>query len=128
LEKSQQSKSKDHFRGNFNRDSVEVNLEKFLEVVNEVHSLKSEIRDLEIANQSRRYRRGVSIAKMVDAWRIFPRIFIGVYIVLLYQSVNWFMALEDPSNPQFSLVSVIVGAGAAWFGLYVRSRGDGEKD
>ena len=31
------------------------------------------------------------------------------------------MALPDPSMPQAGLVSVVVGAGAAWFGLYVNS-------
>ena len=73
------------------------------------------------------YEKGISLARMIDAWRIFPRIFISVYLILLYQSVTWFMALEDPSNAQFSLVSVIVGAGAAWFGLYVNTRGDGNQ-
>jgi len=28
------------------------------------------------------------------------------------------MALPDPNNAQAGLVSVVVGAGAAWFGLY----------
>lgn len=31
------------------------------------------------------------------------------------------MELPDPSMEQAGLVSVIVGAGAAWFGLYVNS-------
>jgi hypothetical protein len=29
------------------------------------------------------------------------------------------MTLPDPTNAQSAFVSVIVGAGAAWFGLYV---------
>lgn len=116
------------FHGNFDRDSVDVRFEKFLEVINEVHQLKNEIREIEIANQSRKHRKGESLAKMVDTWRIFPRIFISVYLYLLYQSSMWFMSLENPTTDQFGLVSVIIGAGAAWFGLYVRSKGDGEKD
>ena len=32
------------------------------------------------------------------------------------------MALPDPNNAQAGLVSVVVGAGAAWFGLYVNSK------
>jgi hypothetical protein len=28
------------------------------------------------------------------------------------------MGLEDPSMEQSGLISVVVGAGAAWFGLY----------
>lgn len=54
-------------------------------------------------------------------WRVFPRAFITMYIYLLWKVVTWFMALPDPSLEQSGLVSVIVGAGAAWFGLYVNS-------
>mgnify|MGYP003674000872 CR=1 FL=1 len=45
-------------------------------------------------------------------WRLFPRAFITMYIYFLYEVTTWFMA---------GLVSVVVGAGAAWFGLYVNS-------
>jgi hypothetical protein len=31
------------------------------------------------------------------------------------------MSLQDPSNAQTTFVSVIWGASAAWFGLYVNS-------
>ena len=31
------------------------------------------------------------------------------------------MALSEPNMAQAGLVSVVVGAGAAWFGLYVNS-------
>ena len=56
-----------------------------------------------------------------NKWRIFPRIFISVYLWLVYYSAMWFMTLEDPSNAQAGFLSVIIGAGAAWFGLYVSS-------
>ena len=56
-----------------------------------------------------------------DQLRVFPRVFISVYIYLLYDVTEWFMLLEDPNLAQSGLVSVIVGAGAAWFGLYVNS-------
>ena len=65
------------------------------------------------------------LADAIDAWRVFPRLFISVYLYLLFTTVHWFMALEDPSMPQSGLISIIVGAGAAWFGLYVNS---GRKD
>ena len=64
------------------------------------------------------YLKWIQMAQAVDAWRIFPRLFLTVYIILLYQVVNWFMALEAPNMEQSGLVSVVVGAGAAWFGLY----------
>ena len=57
----------------------------------------------------------------LDKLRLFPRLFITVYIWMFYDVVQWFMALEVPTNQQAGLVSIIVGAGAAWFGLYVRT-------
>ena len=58
-----------------------------------------------------------------DKLRIFPRVFISVYIYMFYNVANWFMTLPEPNNAQAGLVSVVVGAGAAWFGLYVNSTG-----
>ena len=58
----------------------------------------------------------------LDKLRLFPRLFITVYIWMFYDVVQWFMALPAPTNQQAGLVSIIVGAGAAWFRLYVRSK------
>lgn len=55
----------------------------------------------------------------LSAWRIIPRLLILSYMIVFYQTCNWFMALPDPNNAQAGSVSVVVGAGAAWFGLYV---------
>lgn len=64
------------------------------------------------------YQKIIHLAAAVDAWRIFPRLFLSVYIFLLYKTVLWYMDLPAPSMEQSGLISVIVGAGAAWFGLY----------
>ena len=64
------------------------------------------------------YQSWIHMARAVDAWRIFPRLFLSVYVFLLYYSTMWFMGLENPSLEQSGLISIIVGAGAAWFGLY----------
>ena len=61
------------------------------------------------------------IPGMLDNWRVIPRLLIFMYAVVFYQTMNWFMLLENPNNAQAGFVSVIVGAGAAWFGLYVNS-------
>ena len=66
------------------------------------------------------------IPEMLDNWRVIPRLLIFMYAVVFYQTMNWFMLLENPNNAQAGFVSVIVGAGAAWFGLYVNS-GSGKK-
>ena len=64
------------------------------------------------------YARLIHLARAIDAWRIFPRLFLTVYIILLYKCVIWYMNLPDPSMEQSGLISIVVGAGAAWFGLY----------
>jgi hypothetical protein len=72
------------------------------------------------------YARLIHLARAVDSWRIFPRIFITVYIILLYKVVIWYMELPNPTMEQSGLVSIVVGAGAAWFGLYTGSRPKGK--
>ena len=55
----------------------------------------------------------------LSAWRIVPRMLILSYMLVFYQTCTWFMNLPDPNNAQAGFVSVVVGAGAAWFGIYV---------
>lgn len=68
------------------------------------------------------YAKWIHLAHAVDSWRIFPRIFILTYIVLLHKSVLWYMDLSNPTLEQSGLISIVVGAGAAWFGLYTGSK------
>ena len=67
------------------------------------------------------YAKIIHMARAVDAWRIFPRLFLTVYIILLYKCVIWYMDLGAPTMEQSGLISIVVGAGAAWFGLYTGS-------
>ncbi len=62
-------------------------------------------------------------SEQVDRWRIVPRLFICLYGLAFFRTTEWFMALPEPNNAQSAFISVIVGAGAAWFGLYVSSGG-----
>jgi hypothetical protein len=73
------------------------------------------------------YQKWVHLAKTVDAWRIFPRVFVGVYIYLLYAVVMWFMTIDEPNLEQAGLVSVVVGAMAAVFGIYAGTSGQSKK-
>ena len=68
------------------------------------------------------YAKLIHMARAVDAWRIFPRLFLTVYIFLLYKVTIWFMSIPTPTLEQSGLVSIVVGAGAAWFGLYSGTR------
>ena len=73
------------------------------------------------------YQKWVHLAKTVDAWRIFPRVFVGVYIYLLYAVGMWYMTLDEPTLEQAGLVSFVVGAMAAVFGIYAGTSGQSKK-
>ena len=81
-------------------------------------NLELEIDTSTVDSSKNRYQGLIDLAKAVDQWRIFPRVFITTYIYLLYKVTIWFMDLADPTMAQSGLVSIDVGAGAAWFGLY----------
>ena len=63
------------------------------------------------------------IAGQLDRFRVIPRLIMVAYIYAFYSSTVWFMALSDPTNAQAAFISTIVGAGAAFFGLYVGKPG-----
>jgi len=69
------------------------------------------------------FQKWIHLARTVDAWRIFPRVFVGVYIVLLYKVITWFMTIPEPNLEQAGLVSVVTGAMAAVFGIYAGTSG-----
>ena len=114
---------RDRFAGDMDRNEVEIDLSKFMDLLQEQSRLKDRIRELEDEGTKNPHQRCIFLAQAVDSWRIFPRAFLTVYIVLLYYTVMWFMELEAPSFEQSGLISVIVGAGAAWFGLYAGTSG-----
>jgi len=113
------------------KEIKEIKIEKKLEPVS-VKEPKQKIRvDLDVDTSIRDigvnpYGKWIHLARALDSWRIFPRIFITTYIILLYKCVIWYMELGQPSMEQSGLISVVVGAGAAWFGLYAGS--DKSKD
>jgi|TARA_R100001244_G_C5103418_1_gene119384 hypothetical protein len=63
------------------------------------------------------------VAGLLDKFRVIPRLIMVAYIYAFYSSTVWFMALTDPTNAQAAFISTIVGAGAAFFGLYVGKGG-----
>lgn len=121
------TESRNRFRGDLKSNEVEMELDRFVELLQDKNRLEDEVKELKREKQVNPWSKWVHLAKTVDSWRIFPRAFITVYMVLLYYSVMWFMALDNPTAPQSALISTIVGAGAAWFGLYVKSGGSNGK-
>lgn len=109
------------FQGDMDRNEVEIDLKKFMAMVTEIGELKQEIFELTTNDRKNPWQKWVFAAKTVDAWRIIPRLFLGIYMYLLYFATFWFMDLPEPSLEQSGLISILVGAGAAWFGLYTSS-------
>jgi hypothetical protein len=115
----------EEFKGDMSRNEVEIDLSKFMELVTENSALKAEILQLKTdAEPENPWQRWIYLSAMIDAWRIFPRAFLSVYIFLLYYCTMWFMELPEPTLEQSGLISIVVGAGAAWFGLYAGTAKD----
>ena len=109
------------FGGDMSRNEVEMDLSKFMEMLQENASLKDRIRELEDVKNDNPYQKFIFVAQAIDSWRIIPRAFLAVYMYLLYFTTFWCMDLTDPSFDHSGLISIVVGAGAAWFGLYTNS-------
>ena len=111
------------FGGDVDRNEVEIDLNKFMALLQEQSTLKDRIRELEDEGTKNPHQRWIFLAQAIDSWRIFPRAFLSVYMYLLYYTTFWFMELAAPSFEQSGLISIVVGAGAAWFGLYAGTSG-----
>ena len=111
----------ERFAGDMSRNEVEIDLNKFMELIANEAKLKDRIRELEADDMINPWQKWIHLARAVDSWRIWPRAFLSVYIFLIYFVVMWFIDLPAPTMEQSGLISILVGAGAAWFGLYVNS-------
>tara|TARA_B100000123_G_C25508912_1_gene331381 strand:- start:35 stop:355 length:321 start_codon:yes stop_codon:yes gene_type:complete len=104
--------------------NIREDVSKMAEVEKKKVNIELEVDTNVVDSSKNRYQGLIDLAKAVDAWRIFPRLFLSVYIFLLYKTVIWYMDLPNPTLEQSGLISIVVGAGAAWFGLYA---GTGKK-
>ena len=55
----------------------------------------------------------------LNRWRIIPRGLMVLYGWLCVETFWWFTGLPDPNTAQGVFSSAIIGAGAAWFSIYV---------
>jgi len=88
---------------------------------------------MEIDNIRQKY---LTVFEAIDGMRLIPRILVGLYAYLVYKTVAWYMKLEPkmiencisanisdciviaPTAQHSILLSTIIGAAAAVFGLY----------
>jgi len=106
--------SDERFSGDMSRNEVELDLNKFMAMVTEIGELKAKIMELENDKEPENpWQRWIWLSGMIDAWRIFPRMFLTVYIVLLYKCTIWFMELTSTNIR------------AVWFNQYCGRSGCG---
>lgn len=66
-------------------------------------------------------RRHLAMAELLDAWRVVPRLLVTAYSYLVWDTVQWFQHIPEPTTQHTALVSAIVGASAIVFGAYTNS-------
>ena len=81
------------FSGDMDRNEVEIDLNKFMALLQEKSELKDRIRELEDISNVNPFQKVVFLAQTVDSWRIFPRAFLSIYMFLLY-----FLTIKKSSN------------------------------
>ncbi len=63
----------------------------------------------------------LTIAELIDAFRLVPRLVLVGYALLVWSVVSWYMGLPDPSTQHAALVTIVVGIIAPIVGLYQSS-------
>lgn len=51
----------------------------------------------------------LTIAELIDAYRVVPRFILVGYSILVWTVTTWFMELPDPNTQQAALISTVVG-------------------
>ena len=73
-------------------------------------------------NKINGYRTYVAlITETIDYFRIIPRVIIFCYAYTMWNVVNWYMNLLEPTTQHAALITTLIGASAAIIGLYQKS-------
>lgn len=59
--------------------------------------------------------------EIIDAGRVFPRLFLLLTAFLIWDAVQWFEGLTDPGTQQASLIVIIVGIIPLILNFYMNS-------
>lgn len=65
--------------------------------------------------------RWMQIMEYIRRWKPIPRLFIIVYMYLVFETVTWYMTLTEPTAEQTAFISAVIGVGAAWFGIFLNN-------
>ncbi len=120
------------FNGSFSSNEVQISLDEFLKLLQKNNDLQDKLTVLQAQQNKNPWQKWIYLSKAVDSWRIIPRLLMVFYMSIVWQSIQWFTESSNftnagPSAEQSMLISVVVGAGAAWFGAYVATGGKGKE-
>ena len=59
-------------------------------------------------------------AEVIDAHRIFPKVFVFGYGILCWKMALWYMVLEKPTTEQTAFVTIVVSVFAPLFNWYAQ--------
>lgn len=62
--------------------------------------------------------KALSIAELIDAYRLVPRLMLLGYGYMIYTTSTWFMSLDTPLGTQSTFIGIVWGAAAAITGFY----------
>ena len=89
------------FGGDMSRNEVEMDLSKFMEMLQENASLKDRIRELEDKKNDNPYQKFIFVAQAVDAWRIIQeRFLVYICIFCITQLCGLWIYQTQPLNNQ----------------------------
>ena len=63
----------------------------------------------------------LTVAELLDAFRFVPRVVLVSYAILVWQVVQWYMDIAEPTTQHAALVTVVVSVIAPIVGLYQSS-------
>lgn len=64
--------------------------------------------------------RALDVAEVVDAHRVFPKLFVFGYGLLCWKVALWFMVLDKPNTEQSAFVTIVVSVFAPLFNWYAQ--------
>ena len=70
----------------------------------------------------------MDVAELIDAMRVFPRIFVGVYMFGCGAVVNWAIGLPDISTQQAGFISVMSGTFPFVLNFYMQTGRQWQKE
>lgn len=68
--------------------------------------------------------RFLDVMELADAARVFPRLFMVAYGVMIGQTIMWYRTLEVPSSEQTAFISILAGVFAPMLKWYMETGRD----